>query len=159
MASGEARRVAHLEGDSPRRGAHRGWLGVSKHGSILLAGERTARLPVTEDHPGVSNREWQRRGNDGLKLSAGHIFIFIFFCRINNLFWIHVHVAFFLVLFVCSYYQNKLASEGGRRGLTFFSFFSQPVYCKKAAIWDSRVIRRVRAGVDRRQTGCEEDLD
>lgn len=38
VASGEARQVAHLKGDSPRQGAHGGRLGVSKYGSFLLTG-------------------------------------------------------------------------------------------------------------------------
>lgn len=44
VASGAARRAAHLAGDSPRRGAHGGRLGVSKHGSFLLTGEPSANI-------------------------------------------------------------------------------------------------------------------
>lgn len=134
VTSGAARRVAHLAGDSPRRGAHGGRLGVSTWLVPLNRGavgeRRGSRRPrritlATKDHPGVSNRGWRPKG-ERWPQTASWAHIYLFFCSLNNLLWIHVHgrFCFFFLLFFCLLLLPKQAgTRGGRCGLTpAFSF-------------------------------------
>lgn len=122
VASGEARRAAHLEGDSLRQGAHGGKLGVSKHGSFLLTGEPLAN---GETHNfGDKGSSWcfqswvatkgkQRPQTAGCACVYVYVcvYVFIYLLQWKLIILDHGCLCFFLASFVCSY-QKKLVPKG-----------------------------------------------
>lgn len=116
VASGEAMQVAHLEGDSPRQGALRGRLGVSKHGSFLSTEKwwQMARLPAAETHNfGDKWSSWCFKSKGETMTSNWGLYINLcIHCSENKFIWIHFHTCCSSSVFSVCYYRKKLIPEG-----------------------------------------------